>query len=239
MFFGDNLKMLPTHHYGTLVGKDLPFEIIPCHETIETRNIIFCSEYYPHRHTFYEVLFYTGGEGTHIIDFESYNHITPVVYFLSPGQVHFWNLTRPLEGYALILKEDFLFLIPGSHGNCLELNFFHCINKKPLLYLNKAQADIISKQIQSIYDEYKLTESNRISMLRALVHVLILKLQRMYNLNETIENDQYGKSTLVKKFVKLVSQTFVNHRSVQYYADILAVSSAHLSDVVKTVTETR
>lgn len=227
--------MLPTHHFKMSAGDNLPFEIVSYKEMGKKTKALSGADY-PHRHTFYEILYYTGGDGTHIIDFEPYRHTAPVVYFISPGQVHFWKLMCPLEGYALVLKEDFLLMTDSGQGKFHEFHFFHGVNDNPFLYLNKMQAAIIDTHIQSIWNEYKTAGFSRASVLRAQVHILVVQLQRMYNLNENMEDKRYRKSILVRKFVKLVSQCFIHQRSVQYYADSLSITVAHLSDTVKNIT---
>ena len=65
---------------------------------------------YPHRHNFYEILYVTGGEGTHFIDFNAYPIVAGTVYFISPGQVHYWDTSVPIEGEIILFTEDFLLL---------------------------------------------------------------------------------------------------------------------------------
>lgn len=42
----------------------------------------------PHRHTYYQILFVEKGSGIHKVDFNETEINAPVIYFLSPGQVH-------------------------------------------------------------------------------------------------------------------------------------------------------
>lgn len=63
---------------------------------------ILVANFEPHRHKFYEVMYLTGGKGDHIIDFETYEHRPPALYFLSPGQIHFWELSEKIEGYVFL-----------------------------------------------------------------------------------------------------------------------------------------
>ena len=79
---------------------------------------------YPHRHDCYEVLYICGGEGAHIIDFEPHPIQSPVFYFLSKDQVHFWQLEKPLKGYALLFPEEFLGFPSQSVIRAQDLAFF-------------------------------------------------------------------------------------------------------------------
>ncbi|WP_082893539.1 AraC family ligand binding domain-containing protein [Rufibacter ruber] len=46
----------------------------------------------PHKHDFYLLLYLRQGRGTHTIDFTEYPIQPHTVFFLTPGQVHAWDL---------------------------------------------------------------------------------------------------------------------------------------------------
>ena len=69
---------------------------------------------YPHRHDFYEILYVTGGQGTHFIDFKAYQIAAGAVYFISPGQVHYWDTSVPIAGEIILFTEEFLLLAPSD-----------------------------------------------------------------------------------------------------------------------------
>ena len=134
----------------------------------------------PHRHTFYEILFITDGEGTHIVDFETYALRPPMVFFVSPGQVHFWRLSKFLEGHALLFSEDFL-VFPGAALNQAdEIGFFHTVGKAPELVLKNDQRIKINLLLEYIQQERITAALNQASVLRAWLHVLIVELQRLF-----------------------------------------------------------
>lgn len=53
----------------------------------------------PHRHDFYVTVLFTHGSGVHEIDFQSYDVQPGSLFFLSPGQIHSWELSDDTEGY--------------------------------------------------------------------------------------------------------------------------------------------
>ena len=48
----------------------------------------------PHSHNFYLCVLFTEGTGTHEIDFNSYAIHPGKVFFLKPGQTHFWKFEK-------------------------------------------------------------------------------------------------------------------------------------------------
>jgi AraC family transcriptional regulator, transcriptional activator of pobA len=189
----------------------------------------------PHRHTFYEIIIITDGEGTHFIDFEPFALKHPTVYFISPGQVHFWHINSPMKGIALMFSEDFLVFPSSSMGNVDEIQFFNTIGDTPELSLNEEQANQINQLLNLTNKEFNSEAISRASVLRAFLHVLIVNLQRFYTLNhhtKTINNE----ATLIRKFKNLVAKHFINEQSTHAYAKKMGVSSSHLSNVIKSMT---
>lgn len=59
----------------------------------------------PHSHNFYLCVMFTQGSGVHEIDFNSYEIKPGTVFFLRPGQTHFWKFdTSPKVIFSFIHK---------------------------------------------------------------------------------------------------------------------------------------
>jgi len=227
----EKVRNLPLHNFRMRPGESLPFEINSFDRASRLAQAAF-----PHRHTFYNILYITGGLGTHYIDFESYPLQPPTLYFISAGQVHFWDLDIPLEGHTCLFTEDFLFFLPLNQSMLHELSFFHSVINFPVLRLGKKQAEHINTLIQTIFDEYHSDQINRASVLRAYLHILLVQIQRMYDFAHA-EGKAAKEPSLVRRFKQLVSQNFATERSIQAYANRLGVSANHLLNTVKAVTE--
>ncbi len=139
---------------------------------------------YPHRHDFYEILYITGGEGTHFIDFNAYPIMAGTVYFISPGQVHYWNTSVPLEGGGIGFTEDFLLLAPSDYMVLHEFSFFHSIEDTPALGLSAGERERVEPLIQSIAAESQENKFRSGSVLRAYLHIFLVEMQRIYAVHE-------------------------------------------------------
>jgi len=62
----------------------------------------------PHRHVFYHLVYFSGGSGSHSIDFTRFPVEAGQIYFMTPGQVHSWSFADPPDGYVLNFSEGFL-----------------------------------------------------------------------------------------------------------------------------------
>lgn len=76
----------------------------------------------PHRHSFYHLVLFTKGKGTHTIDFEQFSVKSYQIYFMSPGQVHSWHFEGGVDGYLVHFNEG-LFTSFLQNGHYLERFF--------------------------------------------------------------------------------------------------------------------
>lgn len=218
------------HAFNTSPEEEIPFSTI----TLDQKCSQILAES-PHRHTFYEILYITGGDGTHLIDFEPYFLQPPTFYFISPGQIHFWQLHSPLEGRAIMFSEDFLIFPSSNLRKVDEAGFFHTVGEAPELCLEQEHAVKIDQLLHSIEQEYQSEVISRASVLRAYLHILIVQLQRLFIMACPKQNSAY-ESVLVRKFKHLVAEHFVTERSIQAYAEKIGVSASHLSNILKSMT---
>lgn len=190
---------------------------------------------YAHRHDFYEVLYICEGEGTHIIDFEPYPIQPFTFYFLSKGQIHFWQLQKPLKGYAMLFPEEFLGAPSSNIIRAHDFDFFHHVGQTPLLKICQEQVSKIDGLLEEIELEFDDESARSLSVLRAYLHILLSKLNRLYLADHPDEHSATTAS-LVRQFEQLVSEHYLAEHSVQDYAGRIGVSASHLRDTVKAVT---
>ncbi len=193
---------------------------------------------YPHRHDFYEVLYVTGGRGTHYIDFNAYPIEPNTFFFISPGQVHYWHTTKPIEGEILIFIDDFLLLAPADYMVLQEFSFFHTVESAPMLKLNRSEHLQVAPLFAAIAEEFGIHEFRSASVLRAYLHILLVQIQRIcakQKTNAEIDHNSFALK-LTRQFKNLVSKQLVSGQSVQKYAEQLGVSVNHLNKTVKAAT---
>ena len=189
----------------------------------------------PHRHDYYEIIYVEEGEGTHIIDFEPYPLQTPGFYFLTKGQVHFWQLTKELQGKVILFPREFLIPpVVAAHIDD-DLMILNGLSKAPCVQVKPTDAPKINELLYNINEEYLRKSESSITILRAYVHILLVNLLRIHASNQEVDILN-ASNAIVQKFRQLVSENYLLERSVQAYADLLGVSATHLRDTVKGIT---
>src|SRR5262249_37030955 len=61
----------------------------------------------PHKHSFYHLLLFTKGAGSHMIDFKTFPVEPYQMYFMIPGQVHSWDFEGEVDGYVINFSTPF------------------------------------------------------------------------------------------------------------------------------------
>lgn len=187
---------------------------------------------YPHRHDFNQVIYITGGQGTHVVDFYSLPVKPPMLYFVSAGQVHFWQVEEPLRGFSLHFSPDLLTSTPAHAAEFDILALFHSLSYRPLR-LNPEQASFTQQIMEMVVREYEVYNDE--SVLSAYLQILLANFVRLCKELEP-EITLSPAAELVRRYKRQVSLHFFEHHSVQFYADQLGVSMAHLSRCVREVT---
>ncbi len=61
---------------------------------------------YPHRHSFFSLVWFTAGSGSYVIDFQEYEIRPNRVFLVNPQQIHNWSYSDDAEGYFLMAEAD-------------------------------------------------------------------------------------------------------------------------------------
>lgn len=189
----------------------------------------------PHRHTFYQVLYIEKGGGSHKIDFTEHQIKGPVIYILSPGQVHDLSITdKNSLGCLINFKPDFFSSF---------LNKSQCVDQLPIFSFNRSASyyeipkekhlifkDIFLK-IKSCSDYHSKNSEN---LLR--IHLLELFYTIIDNINDPEENVNItNQKNLIYKFEKLLEENYGTEHYPKFYADKLAITANYLNFICKNV----
>lgn len=191
---------------------------------------------YPHRHDFYEILYLNNGSGIHIIDNNEYLIKPPCIFFLSPGQAHKLDLSQDIEGYIFIFTSEFYLFDQKDKNRLLEFPFFFSIEQQnPPLYIAKYDdkefiEQLFFKGCKEISNFSNLSEN----IIRSLLDLLLLSCAQLYPHNSSLQ--QSKGSIMVKKFLALAEEHFKKNLKINDYAEILAVTPHHLTQVIKQLT---
>lgn len=185
----------------------------------------------PHRHDFYNILFISEGAGEHTIDFVTYEVKPCSIFFLTPGQVHSWNLSNDVKGFTIFFTPEF-YLMDGSIKKLLDIPFFHTLINQPYLYLDCLKDHTVSQAIQHIFDENLKNEFDSHTIIRAYLDIILTRLTRHYT--KSWVNKQPSSLTFkIRELESLVEKHYKEVKLPKAYAEKMNISPKHLNEICK------
>lgn len=182
---------------------------------------------FPHRHTFHEIVHVTGGTGTHAVDLRRWELAPPQLWFIAPGQVHQWVGARGLEGSVVLFTEEFLVDDPTGR------DLLRRLSERPVLALDPAADRATASLVAELDDEYRRDADGVGSVLRALLHVLLVRAARLAGAREPAGTTA---GSVAAGFVRLVGRAGLEPWLVRDYARHLGVTPGHLTEAVRAAT---
>ncbi len=187
----------------------------------------------PHRHNFYELLFFVNGYGKHEIDFTVFPLENNAVHFVSPGQIHKLTAKPKTKGFVLCFTEDFI-LSDGKENFNQKFPFYDEGFANPIMKLNHSLSSEIYHLAKSIYYEFKLNPDFSSDVLRSYLNIILVKLrQSFFNQQNTVKHIGSDKKEKMLLFKKLINTFYLQHKPVSFYSDKISVSPNHLNALCK------
>lgn len=186
--------------------------------------------YFPHKHTFYHLVLFTKGGGTHSIDFKTFD-VTPYqIYFMIPGQVHSWNFEGEVDGYVIHFALPFFqsFLLKNEYLD--QFPFFSGIIDDAVIQIPDSLQEQMIDLFEQIINESENPARMGIDMVRALLLQAFILLGRV-NTDEKEKQLPPYNYTLLKNFQKLIEKNFATLKLPKDYAELLYITPNHLNAI--------
>ncbi|GAA2253354.1 AraC family transcriptional regulator [Kitasatospora cystarginea] len=186
---------------------------------------------FPHRHSFYEIVYIADGSGCHVVDLARRPLRPPHLCVITPGQVHHWEDADDVNGWVVLFNEEFLLAHPEDGAALRELS------SRPWLSLDEGAARRFGDLIEAMAREYRAAEMGYAGVLRSQLHVLsVWALRAAAGAGDApAAEDRVGgrPAELVAEFTRLIARPGQAERSVRSYARELGISAGYLSEIVK------
>jgi AraC family transcriptional activator of pobA len=190
----------------------------------------------PHKHNFFILLLITAGTGTHSIDFRNYEVATGTVFFLKPGQVHSWQLSKDCEGHILFFSMEFYSW--GFPVKTLSTFPFYASPSHPSdLILSPDQVTDIAQIFSQIEKETESSVWAKKEMLRSLTEILLISLARIYQTTHQLSHTGMVAEDRFRILEETIEKHFRSNRHANFYADRLNLSLRQLNRLTKASVE--
>jgi AraC family transcriptional activator of pobA len=185
-----------------------------------------------HKHSFYHLLLFTEGAGTHAIDFKSFAVRPYQIYFMIPGQVHSWNFEGPVDGYVVNFSVPFLqsFLLKPDYLE--QFPFFNGVLEDAVIDLPEAIRPKVLDIFHQLVAESTSSQRLGLDMVKSLLLQLFITIGRLSFEQRPGSITSFNYS-LLKTFQKLIDQHCTTLRLPKEYAELLYITPNHLNALCK------
>ncbi|MVN22254.1 AraC family transcriptional regulator [Mucilaginibacter arboris] len=187
---------------------------------------------FPHRHSFYHLVMFTSGTGTHDIDFKRFPVEAGQIYFMVPGQVHTWNFAGNIDGYIINFSDQFFQSLLLNPAYLEYFSFFSGMAEDEVLLLSDKNKQNAIRLFEQILLEYQQKEASYKDMIRSLLLELFISISRTTS-DSTLKKQPKQSHLLLKNFQKLINKHFTDLKLPKEYADLLYVTPNHLNALCK------
>lgn len=184
----------------------------------------------PHKHDFYLTILFTQGYGKHEIDFKTYPVERGAIFVLKPGQMHFWELSKDIDGF--IFFHSRMFFDSGFSALSInDFNFFNSFQTSPFYMLSEIQLQKIQGNMKELVEEYQKNELFKTIKIQSLITIVYTEICREIGKIENISNKTYFEK--LKLFENLIELKFKEVKLVKQYAYELNITEKHLNRITK------
>ncbi|EJL75291.1 AraC family transcriptional regulator [Chryseobacterium populi] len=192
----------------------------------------------PHRHDFYVTVLFTKGTGVHEIDFQKYEVSEGSLFFLSPGQVHSWELSPETDGYIFFFSQGY-YDMHYVNQKLRNFPFFNSAAFPRKLQLEMPELQRITTLFQEIEHEYHARNLMKNEYILSLISKIYINVARQFSkdYDTLVSSPSISYFKHYQDFEKLLEEYFTSQKLISYYASMMGISPKHLNRVTRIVVQ--
>ncbi len=188
----------------------------------------------PHKHDFFLCVCFLKGSGIHEVDFDSYTVSPGSVFFLMPGQTHYWKFDEQPEGYIFFHSQDF-YEFHFSNKKLQQFPFYYSYNNPPYINLTIDNLTPLEYYFKEVNLEFHQSLPFSKQKIASLVDLIYIDLSRLYINEKTVHRSSTPIYLQTLSALETTIEAFYKtEKSAKFYAEKLSISTKHLNRITKT-----
>ena len=190
----------------------------------------------PHIHSYYQVIWFTNGNGKHFVDFKAYEVNPNSIFFVTKNQVHYFDDKLNYEGILIHFNDSFLGEKENAIDSLVKRNLFNNLYQSPFCCIDHDIKELLNNYILLIKRE--LAGDRRFGqkeLLRAYLNAFLIQVQRKKDESEQTGNNKAfaldEKRNRLMHFMDLLDKHYNTALTVSEYANLMHMSTRTLSDL--------
>jgi len=190
---------------------------------------------FPHKHSFYQLVYFSGGLGSHSIDFIHFPVAAGQLYFMIPGQVHSWDFEGLPDGFIVNFSEQYLGDFLTNPRYLEQFIFFSGLAQEQVIMLPEKVRPEMETLLEGIVREGNATTALKDDMVRTALVQLFILVSRFTGVDAAKQSTNYN-TVVLRNFQKLIDQHYKEKKLTKDYAALLYITPNHLNALCKDVT---
>ena len=225
-------KKNPTFGMDVLAENFSPKDIVILHNDMKEQKG------FPIRFDFFALLLCLEGHAKNNINQYTFDISKNSFQLITPGSIFsFETYAEKGECYILLFNPNVLYTQPNEDTTIHDLITFHAENIYNIILPSNIFAHI-KTLYESIDAEMKSENSDYKEMCRLHILEMLYILKRNKCLSQPLNRHVYTRAEqITRHFLELIEEHFMTKKSVQEYAELLQITSKHLSETIKATTQ--
>ena len=186
----------------------------------------------PHIHSFYQIIWFTKGNGKHFVDFNEFVASTNKIFFISKNQIHYFDNYSSYEGVIIHFNESFLMDNENDIDIFLKYNIFNDFESDPVFTIPTVAIENFTLLVSNLKKEISTPDKfAHKDFLKHLLKLFLISIQRLGKRNN-YKNPSFNnqKNITLLKFRQALELNFKNIHTVKEYAYLLNISTKTLTN---------
>lgn len=193
----------------------------------------------PHTHSFYQIVWYKEGSGSHFVDHKNEEIRPGRVFLISPGQIHNVGETIGGSGYVIHFNESFLSTENNNEEMVMKYNAFNTYDQPPYFDVDKKTSERLQRIVDGMIAQEELENTfGHTNYLSYLVKMFLITLIRegVRGNGDKLYTGNAASLNYIK-FRRELEKNFRKVHTVKEYADLIGLSTKTLSNSVQQITD--
>jgi len=191
--------------------------------------------HFPHKHSFYHLVYFSKGSGRHSIDFVNFPVEAGQVYFMIPGQVHGWEFEAKPDGFIVNFSEAYLNALIVNPRYLDQFSFFSGIAAEQVITIPAEERRKVEEILETIIREGNSKEEMKDDFAKTALIQLFIQVSRYTSKENSKQQNNYNY-LLLRNFQKLIDLHYKEKKLTKDYAAMLYITPNHLNALSKDVT---
>lgn len=188
----------------------------------------------PHRHVYYELFFFFGGSGSHLIDFIEFDIQPPSIQLVGPHQLHQVSHSKDSEGYVIKIRPVLIASNPflQKFFNFIQYNQYFKVG----VQITEEERNLLKNSFHFLKSYNNDNSEDSIFALLAALNLYISILKKHQTTPSSSEENNPNNAYFTE-FLNLVEENYLVEKSADFYTQAMNLSLSKLNNIVKERTE--